>query len=108
MARQKNEKHCEFIRSLPCLICMDNTATECCHLRFAEPRAAKPITGMGIKPDDCWTVPMCNQHHRLQHEQGEKLFWAWHNTKLPIFIALALYRVSGDHEAGMKIIEAWQ
>ncbi len=51
---------------------------------------------------------MCNQHHRLQHEQGEKLFWAWHNTKLPIFIALALYRVSGDHEAGMKIIEAWQ
>jgi hypothetical protein len=107
MSRQKDEKHCEWIRSLPCIICLDNTASECCHIRYSEPKAAKPITGLGIKPDDCWTLPMCNQHHRQQHEIGERTFWNAYSIQ-PIYVALALYRVSGDHEAGTQIIEAWQ
>ena len=27
-------------------------------------------------PDDRWTLPLCGKHHRLQHEQSERYFWA--------------------------------
>lgn len=108
MARQKDDKHCEFIRSLPCLCCMDNTMTECCHVRYPDAKAAKPLTGIGIRPDDCFTVPLCNRHHREQHDYGnERLWWVARHIE-PIFVGLALYRVSGDYEAGTKIVEAWQ
>ena len=67
--------HLDFIRGLPCLICLDNTSTEAAHVRMADNRAAKPITGVGRKPPDMWTVPLCGRHHRMQHAGGEAKFW---------------------------------
>ena len=32
--------------------------------------------GMGEKPDDWRTVPLCAAHHTRQHEVGERTFWA--------------------------------
>ena len=107
MSRQKDEAHLKFLRQLPCLVCMDNTSTEAAHVRYAEPRAGKPITGMGIKPSDCFAVPLCGKHHRAQHRVNEQYYWAAREID-PIFVGLALYRVSGDYEAGTKIVEAWQ
>ena len=103
--RAKSPKHLNFIRSLPCVICQDNTAIEAAHIRYADRRAAKPITGFGIKPDDCWTLPLCGKHHRAQHAGSERIFWT-QSLVDPIFLALALYRVSGDHETGEQIIRA--
>jgi hypothetical protein len=32
---------------------------------------------MAEKPSDKWTLPLCNQHHREQHDHGDELaFWA--------------------------------
>src|ERR1700678_1726046 len=103
--RQKNKSHCDFIRSLPCLICQDNTATECAHIRMADPRIAKPITGIGIRPDDRFTTPLCHRHHHQQHLLNEKEWWDDCGID-PVLIALALYSVSGDYNAGIEIIEA--
>ena len=36
--------------------------------------------GMGQKPDDWFTVSLCRDCHRLQHEQGEETFWAGRNV----------------------------
>ena len=32
--------------------------------------------GMGEKPSDYRAVPLCRDHHRRQHEIGERTFWA--------------------------------
>lgn len=102
--RVRDEKHCDFIRSLSCATCGDNTSTEAAHIRMGDPRAAKRPTGMQEKPDDRWVIPLCGRDHREQHHVGERAFWAGKEID-PIFLALALYGVSGDHEAGEQIIQ---
>ena len=100
--RQKAGAHLAFIRSLPCVVC-GRSGVEAAHVRFTELRAAKPITGMGIKPDDSWTLPLCPEHHREQHKGNERAFYVAHGID-PIFVALALWRATGDNEAGEQIV----
>ena len=33
--------------------------------------------GMGVKPSDCYVVPLCARHHREQHQVGEHNFWTY-------------------------------
>jgi len=101
----KRPSHLAFIRTLSCLICGNPLQTEAAHIRYGDRRAGKPITGMGIKPDDAFVVPLCNEHHREQHSRGERQFWLRHEVTDPIFVALALYRVSGDQETAEQIIQ---
>ena len=97
-------KHLDFIRGLPCVVCGNNIQTEAAHVRFADPRAAKVSAGLGRKPDDEWTVPLCGEHHREQHAGGEAIFWKRHGID-PIFVAMALKRISGDQAAGERIVQ---
>lgn len=30
--------------------------------------------GMGMKPDDCWVISLCQDHHAEQHSVGERPF----------------------------------
>lgn len=103
--RQHDEKHLAFIRQCPCLVCLDNTSTEASHIRFSDARVAKINPGVGQKPHDYWTVPLCGKHHREQHEMNEKTFWDGQMID-PLFVAMALYLNSGDAEAAEKIIRA--
>jgi hypothetical protein len=103
-ARRHDNTHLDFVRGLPCCVCGDNTATEAAHIRYSDPRIAKPITGIGIKPDDRFVVPLCGRHHREQHQFNEREWW--YGKVDPVLIALALFSVSGDHAAGTKIVEA--
>ncbi len=106
--RVRNEKHLAFIRGLPCLVCGDNTSTEAAHVRFSYHRAAKRYVGKAEKPDDMWVLPLCGTCHRNQHQNSEENFWGWRgrNKDFPIFVCLALWSVTGDHELGEQIIEA--
>lgn len=101
--RQKDNGHLNFIRGLPCCICGDNTSTEAAHVRMPDPSIAKPLTGIAIKPDDRFTVPLCGKHHREQHEFGSERAWWDLQFKDPVKLALALYAVSGDFELGERI-----
>lgn len=85
-------------------MCLDNTATEAAHIRYGDRRAAKFNPGIGQKPSDCWTIPLCGKHHREQHSQNEQKFW---NSQMidPIAVAAWLYIASGDHEAGCQIVQ---
>jgi hypothetical protein len=105
--RLHDNSHLVFMRGLSCCACGNNTSTEAAHVRMACERAAKRAIGIGEKADDAWTVPLCSACHRLQHEIGEAAFWRHVGTD-PIFLCLALYRVSGDTEAGEQIIAANQ
>lgn len=104
--RHHDEKYLAWIRELPCLCCGDNTATEAAHVRMPDIRADKRQVGLGEKPDDIWTLPLCSVCHRRQHEIGERRFWDFGVTD-PIFICLALRNVYPDAEsAGRIILEA--
>lgn len=102
--RQKDDKHLDFIRQLPCCVCGNNIETEAAHVRMPDPSVAKPLTGIAIKPDDKFTVPLCGRCHRDQHTISENTWWCVRGRGIdPVKLALALYAVSGDHELGERI-----
>jgi hypothetical protein len=102
--RKHDKGHLDFIRGLPCAICGDDTTVEAAHVRMMDPSIGKPMTGIGTKPHDKFTVPLCGEHHRRQHEVGdEELFWAGERMD-PVKLSLALYSVSGDYSAGLMIV----
>jgi hypothetical protein len=102
--RVKKQSHLDFIRSLPCAVCGQPDATDAAHVRMASLRYAKQMSGMGAKPDDSWTVPLCRHHHRVQHDGNEGQFWSWYQ-KDPFVLALALWKHSGDYEAGLTVLK---
>lgn len=69
---RKNTKRLRYIRSLPCLICNRPPPSEAAHVRMGL------AGGMGLKPPDMWTVPLCHDHHAEQHRIGEPPFWEDH------------------------------
>ena len=96
--------HLDFIRSLPCLVCGTPDRTEAAHIRMASLGLAKRETGKGEKPSDCWTVPLCNAHHREQHGMRERGFWARYEIR-GLVVALALWAATGDYDRGLQIIK---
>jgi hypothetical protein len=96
-------KHQAFIRTLPCVICGDSIQTQCAHVRFNEPRLAHQ-QAKGKKPPDWFCAPLCNQHHRVQHEQDERDFWDWWGIDIH-FVTLALYCNTGNYFLCCQIIE---
>ena len=97
-------KHLDYIRGLPCCICGNNIETEAAHIRMRDPRVGKQSPGIGRKPSDEFVIPLCSRHHHEQHRFGERNFWE-HIGINPVPIAMALYRVSGDNEAGEQIVQ---
>ncbi|MGE3279941.1 MAG: hypothetical protein AB7H90_00965 [Alphaproteobacteria bacterium] len=90
-------QHEAFVRQLPCVVCL-RTPAQCAHVRTGTGG------GTGLKPDSRFTVPLCAEHHREQHDLGELGFW----TDLgidPVSVALRLWTVTGDVEAGNRTVE---
>ena len=106
--RKKSPTHLDFIRALPCVICKDNTSVEAAHVRMGARWAGKRDTGMGEKPDDAWTLPLCGKHHREQHDRNEAAFWESKLRQSPIFLCLVLWKLSGDIETGEQVIRETQ
>ena len=102
--RQHDEKYLRFIRSLPCVVCKDDTTTEAAHIRFSDASIGKFNAGVGAKPDDKFALPLCGDHHRQQHLIGDERTW-WRCVDMdPIEISKQLYAVSGNYEAGLRIV----
>lgn len=69
-SRWRSPAHRAWIRGFHCCICDSATAVECAHVRIGSG------AGMGEKPDDWRTVPLCHECHAIQHKDGERTFWA--------------------------------
>lgn len=63
-------RHLAYIRTLPCIFCDAPPPSEAAHFRAG-------LTGMGTKPHDFYTFPMCFRHHKEQTESklGELGWW---------------------------------
>ena len=88
--RVKDAKHLDFIRSLRCCICGEDTTVEAAHIRTSSLQHGKRSTGMQEKPSDKWTVPLCGKHHREQHAAGNEIAWWTSYGKDPFMIAITL------------------
>ena len=105
--RQHADKHLDFVRSLPCLVCGNDIESQAAHIRYADDRVAKRYVGKGEKPDDKFTVPLCDKDHRHQHSMNEREYWEKAGIDA-VFVALALWSVTGNYELGTQIIHRAQ
>ncbi len=96
--RQHDERHLVYVRLQPCCIPGCHRPAEAAHLRMKEAAAGKDSTGMGEKPHDKFTVPLCGHHHRTdrdaQHQSNERKWWERQGID-PWAIAAALWIASG-------------
>lgn len=102
-ARQHDDGHLAFIRSLPCLV--TGGKAEAAHIRFTSRIWGKDNPGVGCKPADRWAVPLCHEEHMAQHahKDGEAAWWAEKGID-PLVIAARLFEASGDEQQALKII----
>ena len=69
--KRENKKYLDYIRSQPCIIC-DNLS-EPQHIRRLAYIPKRYAGGVGFKPHDCLSLPMCRAHHE-ECERGYKDF----------------------------------
>ena len=86
--RIRDEKHLNYVRSLPCCICGRNDV-DAAHIRTASLEHGKRGLGLQEKASDCWTVPLCRFHHAEQHSMNEMGFWKRYG-KDPFMLAMTL------------------
>jgi len=101
--RIENRNHLAFIRKLPCVVCLTRRNVEAAHVRMGNPLYGKRQAGMGEKPNDAFTLPLCAAHHDEQHSMNEAAFWMELSID-PLQLALSLFGSSGDEESAEQII----
>jgi hypothetical protein len=93
--------HLAFIRKLSCVRCGTPWRIEAAHVRIGTDG------GTGLKPSDCYAVPLCGECHTTgigaQHRCGELTFWSRLRVD-PLALAASLWAVSGDITAGERIV----
>ena len=75
--RQRDKGYLAWLHLLPC--CVPDCGSPCTdahHTRLGTDGA------MGRKPSDSAAVPLCHEHHRRLHDQGEKTFQQDHRLHL--------------------------
>src|SRR5215472_12000781 len=89
--------HLAFVRLLPCVACGKAAPSDAAHVRTGTDG------GTGIKPADRYAVPLCAACHAKQHRVGELTFWSALRID-PVNVALRLWTVSADVEAGERTV----
>lgn len=88
--------HLRLIRKLPCLACGAEPA-EAAHVRYSDHARGRINPGMGRRPPDRDTVPLCPKCHRMgkrcQHDGNERIWWEQHHVN-PHDVATALHQAS--------------
>ena len=102
--REHDPDYLAFVRTLPCVLCPDDTSTEAAHVSFRDLSVGKMGRGMGSKEHDKFALPLCGQHHRDQHDAGDERAW-WKDRGVdPVKLALAIYSAKGNYEEASRII----
>jgi len=94
---RRRVRHLAFVRQLPCVACGKVAPSEAAHVRTGTDG------GVGVKPADRYTVPLCAACHARQHRIGELSFWSARRID-PLNVALRLWTVSGDIKAGERTV----
>ena len=74
----RSRAHLQWVRGHVCAIDSDQCEgkVEAAHVRIGTDG------GMGVKPSDIYTIPLCHYHHDQQHRLGERSFEAQHKISM--------------------------
>ena len=77
--RIRDADYLAFIRRQPCCVCGKPGPSHAAHVRAGYPEAGWRPTGLGEKPDDRRTLPLCAFDHLegpdAQHRGNEREWW---------------------------------
>jgi hypothetical protein len=73
---RRSPAHRSFVRSHACCACGSTAGIECAHVRTGTDG------GIGFKPSDAWTISLCGECHRKQHQLGEGTFERLHEIDM--------------------------
>ena len=93
----RDAKHLRFVRLLPC-VKGGTGVIHAAHIRTGTDG------GIGMKPSDCYVLPLSAHMHAEQHMQGEKTFYGGDKgLEKARYWALELYAVTGDIFKGQRV-----
>lgn len=97
-----SEAYLRKVRLCRCVTCGKGIGVEAAHIRFADAKHGKEEAGMGRKPSDSHTLPLCAWCHRMsdaaQHSHCERDWWDERGISDPVALAEELHRRSGSQE----------
>ena len=91
--------HLAFLRRLECPVHPGERPIEAHHLLRAD-----RTRGMGRKAADRYAIPLSQRAHRALHAAGDEEAWLAAKGIDGRALAAALWRISGDLEAGLRIV----
>lgn len=95
----RDKEHLALVRMLPCAM-GGKGKVEACHIRKGTDGA------MGMKPSDCYVIPLSQEKHAEQHRVGELSFWGGHDKiEEAKGLALRLYASKDIFEAQRELIK---
>ena len=99
--QERDPEHLAAIRLCMCLSCGKHPCGEAAHVRMSEP--GKPNAGIGARPDDKFTLPLCHSCHMEQHAIGEAEFYVRLGIA-PVMSARLLFHYSPNVPAMNAVI----
>lgn len=96
--RVHDDKHLALIRKCMCICCGMDPCGVAAHVRMSSAAHGKPMPGMQAKPDDKWTLPLCNDCHVRQGDEGELTFWYGVGISA-VHWCVEIFKVTGNLEA---------
>lgn len=73
---RRSPAHRAWVRGHACSACGSMSGIECAHVREGTDG------GVGMKPSDRWTISLCAECHRKQHQLGEGTFSRLHGIDM--------------------------
>ena len=95
-----SKAHTRWLKTLPCVVC-GLPADDPHHLLGNLDGLPK---GMGRRAEDRWAVPLCRRDHNAAHAAGDDEAWFASLGIEARSLASALWRSSGDDQAGERIV----
>jgi len=91
--RQSDLHYLKWLRTQSCACgCHQGPPCDAAHLRASSLDYDKDITGIGIKPDDKWALPLKHAHHMDQHNNNELDWWRARGVADPFALCIEYYR----------------
>lgn len=109
--RVEEPNYLEFIRQLPCLVCMrpsgaGGVMTQPAHIRFNDARYRAEVGG--AQKDDDFVLPLCPKHHKDQTDIGEgPAYWEMLGMDAHAMCLALRYRSYPDLQTGEQIVRNW-
>ncbi|MGL4401187.1 MAG: hypothetical protein ACRCXD_15050 [Luteolibacter sp.] len=95
----RSSAYLAFVRTHPCAICKREGDIHAHHIRLGN------ACGIGTKPSDYRTVPLCPQHHHELHQKGERTFWNRHEMDPDALIIRLLLAYTDEGKAAIAFLE---